>query len=83
MNGWKMDAIIDEYRHYAGAKARTLDEKYIADFDQYGMAMRLDDIVYRMARESFALLTPPSSDKSYKENDTKAKGSQSRSAPAE
>ena len=68
MNGWSMNSILDEYRHYAGAKARSLDEKYMAEFDERSMATMLNDIVYQKARDSYALLTPPSSDKGFKEN---------------
>lgn len=81
MNDWKAGEVIKEYRQYAGEKARSLDEKYIADFDQYGMAMRLDDLVYRMARESCALLTPPSSDSSYKESNIKVEENVPHSVP--
>ena len=66
-----MDTIINEYRHYAGAKARALDEKYISEFDQYGMGMRLTDAVYRLAKETTGLLTPPPSDKSYTDGNCK------------
>lgn len=81
MSDWKIDAILDEYRHYAGLKARSLDEKYISDFDKYGMAMRLNDIVYQLARDNYGFLTPPSSDRSFKDSDSKAQGYATRSIP--
>jgi protein tyrosine/serine phosphatase len=73
MCGHKLDIIIDEYRTYAGIKARALDEKYIQDFDQHTMTVRLNDMIFRMAKESNQLLTPPPSDKSFMEPETKGK----------
>lgn len=32
-----MEAIIAEYRHYAGTKARSLDERFIELFDERAM----------------------------------------------
>ena len=64
MNGWKIDAILDEYASFAGTKARDLDKAYIEAFDSYAMSMRLNDIVYRLLSEQqHNLLTPPPSDK--------------------
>ena len=82
MNGWSIDAVIDEYRQYAGAKARSLDEKYIFEFDERSMATRLNDIVYQKARDSYALLTPPSSDKGFKENNVQPLDNIPRSSQA-
>ena len=35
--GWEHHRIIAEYRRYAGAKARVLDEKFIELFDERSM----------------------------------------------
>lgn len=35
--GWQMERIFEEYRHYAGAKARVLDERYMDLFDERAM----------------------------------------------
>ena len=39
--GWSSQDIIAEYRKYAGAKARELDERYIENFDQYAHHLML------------------------------------------
>ena len=61
MNDMPMGAIIQEYRQYAGVKARTLDEKFIETFDENAMYNILDDIVLTRATERRPLMTPPNS----------------------
>lgn len=34
IQGWTLDAIYTEYRRYAAHKARLLDERFIASFDE-------------------------------------------------
>lgn len=61
MNDLPMGAVINEYRKYAGVKARTLDERFIDTFDESSMYAILDDIVLRRAAERHPMLTPPNS----------------------
>ena len=63
MCDWGMDKVVAEYRNYAGAKARSLDEKYIAAFDQQGMIEHLNGVAYHKAKEKIPLLTPPASER--------------------
>ena len=58
-----IDEVIDEYRKYAGEKARDLDVKYITEFDHHAMFVRLNDKVYQKVRDEGTVLTPPASDK--------------------
>lgn len=41
INGWSMENVLDEYRKYAGAKARVLDEKYMTLFNKDDMVKAL------------------------------------------
>ena len=61
MNDMPMGAILNEYRKYAGVKARILDEKFIETFDEHAMFTRLDDMVLARAAQRRPLLTPPNS----------------------
>ncbi|MCJ1390094.1 hypothetical protein MMC18_002952 [Xylographa bjoerkii] len=61
MNDVPMNAIINEYRKYAGVKARILDEKFIEAFDEHAMYTRLDDMVLARAAQRRPLMTPPNS----------------------
>ncbi|MCJ1283804.1 hypothetical protein MMC26_003135 [Xylographa opegraphella] len=61
MNDVPMGAIINEYRRYAGVKARILDEKFIETFDENAMYTRLDDMVLARAAQRRPLMTPPNS----------------------
>ncbi|MCJ1244401.1 hypothetical protein MMC30_001599 [Trapelia coarctata] len=61
MNDIPMGAIVTEYRKYAGAKARILDEKFIETFDENAMYTILDDIVLKRAADRHPMLTPPNS----------------------
>lgn len=63
MCDWTIDKVTAEYRHCAGSKARSLDEKYIAEFDQEAMMERLNGVAYCEAKERIVLLTPPASEK--------------------
>lgn len=35
--GWDLADILEEYHHYAGAKARVLDERYLEMFEERSM----------------------------------------------
>lgn len=41
INGWSMESVLDEYRQYAGAKARDLDEKYMTALNSDDMLQAL------------------------------------------
>jgi hypothetical protein len=56
-----MTSILEEYRHYAGAKARELDEIFIEMFDENEMISRFDSL-FRAAVDRRGLLTPPGSE---------------------
>jgi len=42
INDWTMADIVEEYKHYAGVKARDLDEKYIRLFDEDSMRTTIE-----------------------------------------
>jgi len=61
MNDIPMGAIVNEYRKYAGVKARNLDEKFIETFDENAMYNILDDLVLKRAANRPPMITPPNS----------------------
>ena len=61
MNDMPMGAIINEYRKYAGVKARNLDEKFIETFDENAMYEILDNNVLKRAADRHPMITPPNS----------------------
>lgn len=61
MNDMLLGSILNEYRKYAGIKARILDEKFIETFEEHAMYTRLDDMVLARASQSRPLMTPPNS----------------------
>jgi hypothetical protein len=69
MNDVPMGAIINEYRKYAGVKARPLDERFIETFDENAMYTVLDDMILSRASERRKLLTPPNSVKDDNKDD--------------
>ena len=42
INDWTMEQILEEYRKYAGRKARDLDERYIGLFDAEAMKTAIE-----------------------------------------
>jgi hypothetical protein len=68
MHGWSLQSALEEYRDYAGSKARALDEQYIKRFDPVDMENRVNNLVLTIATESRSMLTPPASDNSEANN---------------
>lgn len=62
LNHWSLAAVVTEYRKYAGAKARPLDEAFMRSFDVPGMAALLK-IPGSGAAGNSMLPTPPPSDR--------------------
>lgn len=61
INDWTIGSVLEEYRRYAGAKARVLDEKYMELFDEHATMIKLDCIRFATTTENIWLITPPSS----------------------
>ncbi len=58
--------IFGRYRQYAGSKARALDEKFIAGFDQAAALDLVDSISEaKITTSGHILPTPPSSLRDY------------------
>lgn len=62
LNHWSPAAVVTEYRKYASAKARPLDEAFMRSFDVPGM-MALLKIPGAGASVNSMLPTPPPSDR--------------------
>lgn len=62
LNHWSPAAVVTEYRKYAGAKSRPLDEAFMRSFDVPGM-MALLKIPGAGASVNSMLPTPPPSDR--------------------
>ena len=56
-----MGAILAEYRKYAGAKARVLDERFIELFDEQGAMATISKESETIRSTYSSILTPPGS----------------------
>lgn len=65
LNHWSPAAVVTEYRKYAGAKARALDEAFMRNFNVPGMLTLLKSPGSGAgAATGYGMLpTPPSSDR--------------------
>jgi hypothetical protein len=68
MQGWSLQSALEEYRDYAGSKARALDEQYIDQFNPIDMESRINNLIISIATETRSMLTPPASEKSETNN---------------